>query len=80
MEHQLYQALQGLGILTILFFCFIIAASVETGRENDARRARAKAERETERRDDKGDDGARDERETIAQPTPESHPDTTIIR
>lgn len=39
MFDQIYGALQVLGVLTILLICVIVGCSIETGRENDRRRA-----------------------------------------
>jgi hypothetical protein len=51
MLEQIYAGLQALGVLTIILFAFIVASSIETGRQNDARRAALDNERSnTERK------------------------------
>ena len=67
--------LQGAGILTILVFCLIIGASIETGRENDARRARAE-KRSTE---STGDDNVLTQHSANATTsTPDQHPAANV--
>jgi hypothetical protein len=48
MIQQFYNAMQGLGCLTILLIIVIVACSLETGRENDRRRAERDAQRNDE--------------------------------
>lgn len=48
MLDQIYGALQVLGVLTILLICVIVGCSIETGRENDRRRAARDAQHNDE--------------------------------